>query len=171
MKEIDVNLSRGTKGWLVVGVVTMAAIGLYSLSAPPEHTHEEQPVAMPGSAHPQPTPDTDETNPQVAVAPTETQTVPGEPALSETAAQTAASNVTATSEVPVYIGHTERMALQPDMVRALRQLTDTSHDGLHVRPMPDGTRLVDTPDKFRHVAVGAITPDRRILQQDFSSMP
>ncbi|PON14973.1 hypothetical protein C2W62_26240, partial [Candidatus Entotheonella serta] len=54
------------------------------------------------------------------------------------------------------LGHTDRVALQPGIVDALRQLADTSHSGLQVHTAPNGMKIVDTlhkstPRRFKRI--------------------
>lgn len=162
---------RGTRTWILLGVIAMLAIWRLSLPESPENTYVEQRTAM--AIHPQgqPTSITPEAGAPVAVESTGSQAGPGEISWPAPSAQSTASGVNPPSGEPVYIGHTDRVVLQPKMVEAIRHLTDTSHDGLNVRSHASGAQIVDTPGKFRHVAVAAITPGGKITQQDFSTSP
>lgn len=143
---------RAVTLWVVLGVmVVVGGRHLMVRPAPPERPREakeEQSV----TAETEPVPGVGE---QTAAAP-ETSMEPGEDVSRSASAQLKAS---APLGGLVYIGHTDRVALQPGMVQALRQLVDTSHDGLQVKTDSNGVKIVETVNKFRHVAVAVITPD------------
>ncbi len=155
--------------WVVLGVmVVVGGRHLMVRPAPPESPREAKPES-PREAKPV-TVETDSVpgvGGQTAAVP-ETSMEPGEDVSRPASAQLKAS---APLGGPVYIGHTDRVALQPGMVRALRQLVDTSHDGLQVKTDSNGVKIVETVNKFRHVAVAVITPDGKIVQQDISTAP
>lgn len=111
---------------------------------------------------------------QTAAAPTEAATPRApQPHTSQPPVRGAVRTASAIAppDPPVYIGHTDRVALQPRVVQALRQLIDTSHKGLKLTTLPNGVQVVNTSTKFLHVAVAATTPDGNVVQQDFSTRP
>ena len=166
------NLSKDAKKWIGLGLIMVASGIALLFIAPPEQAKSPpatQQTASEISTHPETAPP--ETGAETAAAPIKTPTAPASQSLSASPAPPNTPGVDPLRSAPVYVGHTDRVALQPEMVRALRQLIDTSHDGLHVRTHPNGTQIVDTRNKFRHVAVAAMTPDRKIVQQDFSTSP
>lgn len=157
------NLSKNTKTWILLGVMIVVAIWHFSWPENRANTDVETQISAATSPQAPPTPNTPAADTQAAAKPAAAQPGADGASLPEPSAQEKASDVNTLPDEPVYIGHTDRVALQPGMIRALRQLIDTSHDGLQVQTHPDGTQIVDITDKFRHVAVAVRTPDGKIV--------
>lgn len=165
------NRSRVTKIWILLGVLLVMTIWHFSRSGPAKNRDEETPIVAETDLSAPTEMLKSDAAPQGGGNSAETPTASGEASQQLPSDQSETSGVEVSSAETVYIGHTDREALQPGIVDALRQLADTSHSGLQVHTAPNGMKIVDTLHKFRHVAVAAITPDRKIIQQDFSTAP
>lgn len=177
------KLSPTQKKWVLFGIIMTANALMVSnwLDARSNNTRLDRLIAVETSRPSQATPDATKTaepdalgaESQVAATPAAKPTTHGgvpqaQPSVRQPART---ASVIAAPDRPVYIGHTDQVALQPRMVQALRQLIDTSHDGLTIKTLASGAQVVNTSTKFLHVAVAATAPDGNTLQQDFSTRP